>query len=137
MASPSNSRIDVGLLELGMEAELNNRLLETSKAVDVLTKVRDMQDEIKELNRQIAEENEKFRDKQRAEREQQVNLKQQAKKNQAIKKPAVPAISNTGFIFFGSNNKFATSQAAKPGVAHSLFKLLGPPLLVIILRVPS
>ena len=102
MASPSNNRIDVGLLELGMEAELNNRLLETTKAVDVLNKVRDMQDEIKELNRQIAEENQKFRDKERAEKkqQQQVRLKQQQINQTKKKQPPVnPTFDNTGFIF--------------------------------------
>ena len=55
--------IDGGLLSLGnqLNSDLGNRLLASKKAVNVLSKVREMQDEIKELNRQIEEENMKFK----------------------------------------------------------------------------
>ena len=56
----------------------------------MLTKVRDMQEEIKELNRQIAEENGKFKAKQRAEKAEQAKIKQIKKnqiKGQANQKP--------------------------------------------------
>ena len=55
--------VDGGLLGLGnqLNSDLGNRLLASKKAVNVLSKVREMQDEIKELNRQIEEENLKFK----------------------------------------------------------------------------
>ena len=56
--------IDGGLLSLGNQIrnnDMGNRLLASKKAVNVLSKVREMQDEIKELNKQIAEENMKFK----------------------------------------------------------------------------
>ena len=57
--------IDGGLLGVdntisGLDGELGTRLLASKKAVNVLTKVREMQDEITELNKQIEEENRKF-----------------------------------------------------------------------------
>ena len=55
--------IDGGLLSLGnqLDSDLGNRLLASKKAVNVLSTVREMQEEIKELNRQIDEENMKFK----------------------------------------------------------------------------
>ena len=55
--------IDGGLLSLGnqLNSDLGNRLLASKKAVNVLSTVREMQEEIKELNRQIEEENMKFK----------------------------------------------------------------------------
>ena len=67
--SELNSRMEGGGIDLGLlkaNPDLNTRLLASTKAVNVLTKVRDLQDEIHVLNRQIAEENLKFNAKKKA-----------------------------------------------------------------------
>ena len=64
MDDPSSDGVDGGLLNLGNQLDgedLGTRLLASKNAVNVLTKVREMQDEIQDLNKQIAEENLKFK----------------------------------------------------------------------------